>query len=400
MKKGLLLSMAASAVVFAGGDIAPVQPVQPAPAACDFWGSIGFRYDFNDVEVNGIGITGFGDEETNAFTATVVLGVEKDLGYGFGFGAEVAGSFVTDGAFNKFPGVDRENAEISQLYLTYKAGNTAIKAGRMELPKAVSPWAWSDRTLNRIDTAFNGITVVNTDIQDTTLVAAWIRSASNNNNTVQIGDKGVFMLGAINTSITNTTVSLAAYYVPDFDVNVDAKSVWGSVVTKIDNVEVGLQVAYADVDYIGWDATVGVAGYVAANYNGFDAKLTAAYINDGDAPLNMGGTSGFWGNVGYSTINGALGSALGGDTVGEKQTIGKLDVGYKLPNDYGRIYAGAAYVKYDDVALDKAVAGRVGYSFNLKGVNAKIEYRYSKVDDVAGNSVKAQKIRLEGVYKF
>jgi hypothetical protein len=91
MKKTLLLSAVASTIAFAGGDIAPVQPVvpaaTPAPAACDFWGSIGARYEAHDDDTN----TGeFGDKENNRFGLAVDLGVEKDLGYGFGFGAEVA----------------------------------------------------------------------------------------------------------------------------------------------------------------------------------------------------------------------------------------------------------------------------------------------------------------------
>jgi len=49
MKKGLLLSIVASTVLFAGGDIAPVQPVAEAPAAAcnDFYGAAvaGIVYD-------------------------------------------------------------------------------------------------------------------------------------------------------------------------------------------------------------------------------------------------------------------------------------------------------------------------------------------------------------------
>ena len=404
MKKGLLLSVVACGLIYAGGDIAPVEPVQPtaAPAACDFWGSIGFRYDFIDEDQDGKKL---GDSENNDFKATVVLGVEKELGYGFGFGAELAGTFHTDGKFNKI-GDSKEDAEISQLYLTYKAGNTAIKAGRQALPKAVSPFAWTDRTVGRADVTFNGITVVNTDIQDTTLVAGWIRSAAVGTENLKIGDSGIFALGAINKSIENTTLSFMAYYAKD---NADAPilsngivSVWAAAQTKINNVDLGLQLAYAKEKEGNKDKTFGVAAYAGTTYNDFDVKLTLAYINDGEVSLRAAGalTSGFWGNVGYSTINGVLGSALGGDAVGEKQTIGKLDVGYKLPNDYGKIYAGAAYVKYDDEKYDKAIAARVGYSFNIKGVNAKIEYRYGKLTNADGSTAKRQRVRLEGIYKF
>ena len=46
MKKGLLLSVVASTMIFAGGDIAPVEPAAPAPAAdcSDFYGAVGAYY--------------------------------------------------------------------------------------------------------------------------------------------------------------------------------------------------------------------------------------------------------------------------------------------------------------------------------------------------------------------
>jgi hypothetical protein len=48
MKKGLLLSVVASTMIFAGGDIAPVEPA--APASADFWGQIGFYYQAEDID--------------------------------------------------------------------------------------------------------------------------------------------------------------------------------------------------------------------------------------------------------------------------------------------------------------------------------------------------------------
>jgi len=401
MKKGLLLSVVASGILFAGGNIAPVAPVAPAapaaaPAACDFWGSLGFRYDANKA-----GAFSFGDAANNAGVFTVDLGVEKELGYGFGFGAEVAGAFAFDGKFNKLG----EGAEISQLYVTYKTGNTAIKAGRQALPKAVSPWAWTDTTVGVKDNTFNALTVVNTDIANTTLVGAWVPQVANGSTNTKINgsNKGLFMLAGIYSGIANTTLSSSLYYMPKNGVNGKAISVWAAATTKVNNFDLGLQVAYAKADansmaqkvasLTNTKATVGIAAYAATEYNGFDAKLTLAYINAGNATLNLGGTSGFWGSVGYSNF--------GGDVNGGKQKIAKLDLGYKLP--YGKVFAGVAYDKTSGAGLtgpSKDLAGRLGYSFKVYGVNAKVEYRYTKNTLVNGTVNKAQKIRVEGIYKF
>jgi hypothetical protein len=422
----LLLSAVASTIAFAGGDIAPVEPVvpaaTPAPAACDFWGSIGARYEAHDDDTD----TGeFGDKENNRFGLGVVLGTERELGYGFGVGAEVAAlkawSEIAEqniyGQRIKNPNkvTSDEFAELSQLYLTYKYGNTAAKLGRQALPKSLSPWAWSDSDIGVLYNTFEGLVVANTDIADTTLVGAWIDRVGTGSDFTKItGDNtGLYMLAAQYTGIENTTLTGSVYFIPENDdLNMGkAVSVWGTAETKIDNFALGLQAAYAKADngsiakrrykvnnqtveVAGEDATFGVAAYAGTSYEGLNAKLTVAYINDGDATLNLGGTSAFWGN--------SFAGAFGGDVspYGGKQTIVRLDADYNL-DGYGTIYGGVAYDKYsDDRVIDKQYGGRLGYKFNLGKFDTKVEYRYVKTENNDGTDNKAQRIRVEGIYKF
>ncbi|WP_292656151.1 hypothetical protein [Nitratifractor sp.] len=428
MKKGLLLSVVASTMIFAGGDIAPVEPA--APASADFWGQIGFSYDFNDN-----GTYNLGDKENNAFSAAVVLGVEKQLGHGFGVGFEVAGwtdfglgisggprvtetlsrdwlaHQMTDGWYNK-----NSSAEVSQAYLTYSFGNTAIKVGRQALPKAVSPWAWSDRTVGVIDYSYDAIVIANTDLPDTTLVGAWVLNVAENSDTIKLGanGNGIFMLAAINKSLANTTLSASAYYFPDFDFKLpfigwlwgdanakDVWSVWASAVTKFDDINAGLQVAYVDGDYSNTDATFGIAGKIGSSWGDLDATLVASYINDGDyslktagaGALGVGDTSAFWGNgFGGTFTNGDISDA-------GSVTALRVDLGYKLP--VGKLYGGIGYAWYSDdtssTANQDGFGARIGYTFPVMdtGVHAKVEYRY------ADNYQKThQRVRVEAFYKF
>ena len=405
MKKGLLLSVVASTMIFAGGDIAPVEPA--APAAADFWGQIGFSYDFNDVD----GGFDFGDEENNAFSAAVVLGVEKQLGNGFGFGAEVAG--WTDFGFDianspriseqLHPGADQTSAEISQAYLTYTFGNTAIKAGRQALPKAVSPWAWSDRSVGVIDIAYDAIVIANTDITDTTLVAAWVANAVNDDTTFHLANgeqAGIFMLAMINKSLANTTLSVTGYYAPDSVLSggEDQWSIWASAVGSVDTVNWGLQAAYVDGDVTGSDATFGIAGKIGSSWGDFSATLVASYINDGDYSLKTAGsglgTSAFWGNgFGGFFTNGDIAGAAG------DVSAVRVDMSYKLP--VGKLFGGIGYAWYDDDAAspvyEDGFGARIGYSFPVldTGVHGKVEYRYA---DNYDNT--RQRIRVEAFYKF
>ena len=69
------------------------------------------------------------------------------------------------------------SAWISQAYLTYGIGNTSIKVGRQELPKSLSPFAFSEGW-NVFKNTFEAALVVNTDIPDTTLVGAYVNRAN------------------------------------------------------------------------------------------------------------------------------------------------------------------------------------------------------------------------------
>ncbi len=390
MKKIFLLSFVASATVFAATNSVSIQNTTSTNMnKSAFWGTIGYRYDFLDDGVNSLG-----DSKNNKVKAVLVLGVEKSLGYGFGLGAELDGIMKFDGSFNK----KSEKAILSQAYLTYKAGNTAIKVGRQALSKSVSPWAWTHRFVNAIEKSYNGITVANSDLKDTTLIAAWIASVASEGSNTKINgsDKGLYMVGAIYKGIVDTTLSSFLYYIPSNANKGKALSAWASVKSKIANTKVGLQLAYAKADAnsialdsnaIGTKATFGAAACIAGKINAIDAKLTLAYINDGDATLILGSESAFWGD--------ALDHSFGKNVIpGNKQKIAKLMLGYKLGS--GKLYTEIAADKPDSGKT--AVGARVGYKFKLYGVNTKIEYRYVKNKDFTDR--KDQRIRIEGIYKF
>jgi len=418
MKKLLLLSAAASAVIYAGGDITPIEP--SAPATADFWGQIGFFYQAEDSDLLGWDM---GDKENNWFSATVVLGVDKQFGNGFGFGAEVAGwsgmgfDIGDRTLFKTVPliatVVDDTSAEVSQAYLTYSFGNTAIKAGRQALPKAVSPWAWSDRTGGVVDFSYDGVVIANTDIAGTTLVAAWVdqTNAADPVDNVDVSDKyGLYMLSAINKSIAeNTTIAVSGYYIPksqfvrDYQVGRlrDGWSLWASVENGDDALNWGLQAAYVDGDgrYANGNEmgeTFAVSGKIGSSWGDFDTEFVAGYINGGAYSLkNAGsglGTSAVW------TFNGDY----GGDAVlSEDQWSVIAKAGYRLP--VGKLYGNLGYWSYDDDAthtLQDAFDARAGYKFTVSGLSGNIEYRYLTQSFNNMSDKDRQRVRVEAYYKF
>jgi hypothetical protein len=412
MKRVVLLSAVTATILSAGGDILPVEPSVTAPASADFWGQIGFFYqaeDFDNANIKGVSNPNFGDKINNWFNATLVLGVDKQLGGGFGFGAEVAGwtdfgldigdrALFSSSARLIADWTDQTSAEVSQAYLTFVAGNTAIKAGRQALPKAISPWAWSDRTAGVIDISYDGVVLANTDLQDTTLVAAWIDQGVVDSyfgsNDVS-DDAGLFMLAIMNKSIENTTLSASAYYVPsnNFTQKEDSWSIWASSEGNYGGVDAGAQFVYVDGDVAGYDATYAASVKLGSRWGDFDANMVAGYINDGDySMLTAGsgiGTSAFW------TYNGDFGGEIVDDNV---WSVG-VGAGYRMP--VGKIFGNIGYWDADDNArFDTAYDAIAGYKFSLAGVDSKIEYRYLKKEGTVKGDKERQRIRVEAYYKF
>lgn len=269
MKKTLLLSVVASTMIMAGGSIAPVEPVveAPAPAATasgwDWSGTAKVYYQTMDHENFALGngpVVGnsedFFNQNSSAADAGIQLRVKnKDIGGGFGFGAEVTGlstlglvdagvvtasmmsagtAFAEEGTPEEMADDSLSTAYISQAYLTYGIGNTSIKVGRQELPKSLSPFAFSE-DWNIFKNTFEAALIVNTDITDTTLVGAYVSRANGSqsvagsivaitatsmhdlSNWSDVGDSGTFMLTAQNKSVDGLTITGSFYYAPGFE---------------------------------------------------------------------------------------------------------------------------------------------------------------------------------------
>ncbi|MDQ7046246.1 MAG: hypothetical protein Q9M39_00925 [Sulfurovum sp.] len=149
MKRTLLLSVVASTMIMAGGDIDPVEPmVVEAPVVASAWDFSGQAVAYTQtVDAHGTGDLFSGDTTYGAL-GLQLRAVNKDLFAGFGVGVEVSGISQSSDyssipntpnsfAFPFIGGGDAqvESAAITQAYITYGFGNTSFKIGRQTLPK-------------------------------------------------------------------------------------------------------------------------------------------------------------------------------------------------------------------------------------------------------------------------
>jgi hypothetical protein len=394
-------------MIFAGGDIAPVEPAAAAPAAdcSDFYGSIGLHYATASTEVAGVKDRDLFDQ--HKIGAIAVVGVEKSIAYGIGFGAEIAG-WTSLGAT---PGGDwiprtssEEGAELSMFYLTASFGNTAIKAGRYALPKALSPYAWTDSTNGIKDITFEGVLVANTDLADTTLYATYVHSYVNGSNRTHIGgandELGLFAAGFVNSSIADVKLSGVGYYIPRDFVNAagDEFAAYAGFLTA-DTTVAGLKasvrvgVAAGDdeaTDLAGnTDATFGLSAKIAGNAGMFNWDLSGTYISDGGFNIGyLGAFNPFYTSA--SQIAGVASSAV------EANVYAKIGP--------GKLNARLKYTTWDTTAAaakDDSIHARLGYGMKVFGdVSAKVEYRYTKTTTVGGTETENNCVRVDATYKF
>ncbi len=308
MKKTLLLSVVASTMIMAGGDIVPVEPViEPVveTSGWDFSGQAVLYYQTADAAGT---LDLFEQNSAKANAGIKLRATNKDLAYGIGAGVEVNGlgtlGLQEDAVLTPMQG---SNGWISQAYLTYAFGNTSMKFGRQELPKALSPFAYSEGW-NVFKNSFDAALLVNSDIADTTLVGAVVFKANSSvaptafnainsedgkgstSNALLGTDDPVFMLTAQNKSIDGLTLTGSFYYTADMELATteDLMIGWADAQFKISDYAVAVQGGTIMSDALADDA-LAYGAKASANFGMFGA-MVAFTSTDENAPFtNTGG---------------------------------------------------------------------------------------------------------------
>jgi hypothetical protein len=312
MKKGLLLSVIASSFVFAGGVVVP-PPAEPEPAMWTFGGQlVGFvqtddNWGADDLFTQDDVDTAAVDGDVTADFG-VQLRANGNLGYGFGVGFELNG-VTTLGLENEGYGamqfasnplqtngtITGTGAWISQAYLTYVMDNTTVKVGRQELPKALSPFAFSE-SWNVFKNTFEGAVVINSDLPDTTLVAAYVTRSNANGVGAVMGefnelnpDNDVMMLTAQNKSIENLTLTGTIYYAPEMFATEDVMILWGDAAYAMGDYYVAVQGGTVTGDGLPVETT-GFGGKIGGTFGMFGAEVAYSSVDEGTVAIHNLGT--------------------------------------------------------------------------------------------------------------
>lgn len=309
MKKTLLLSVVASTMIMAGGDIAPVEPVVEAPAVVSGWDFSGqavvYYQTASDSRGGVVNLAGYTVDDmfsqaNSAANAGIQLSaVNKDLIGGIGAGIELTGlgtlgldEDVVSGIMQSADG-ELNGGAITQAYLTYATGNTSFKIGRQNLPLALSPFAFSE-DWNVFKNSFDAALIVNTDLPNTTLVAAYVTDSNGHSD---LGDfkniadaDGVFMLTAQNTSIENTTLTGTWYHASDVLGMDDADVLWADAKFALGEFNLALQGGTIMPDITGTEDTTAYGAMVSGKLAMLDVALAYTSVDDGTVAVRNLGT--------------------------------------------------------------------------------------------------------------
>ena len=224
MKK-IILSAAVAAMAFSTSAMAADKGID-----IDVGGQAVVYYQTSDAD----GQDGsFFDKDNSIANVGIQLDLGADLGNDFTFGSQLTylgTAGLEKNLVNGVPQTSDNNSidrgddttgeiALTKIFIAKKIANTTVKIGRQELPKSLSPLAFSEGW-NVFKNTFDAILVVNTDIPKTTLVGAYVGSGTGSNELENIGNLetsvgevtgDTYMITAQTKAIPMTTLT-ASYY--------------------------------------------------------------------------------------------------------------------------------------------------------------------------------------------
>ena len=336
MRRIVLLSVIASTMIMAGGDVAPVEPVVVEEVEKD-WGEIfgQSRTFYIDRTYNGIlnnnrnslatgGYVGYKTPDFNGFTAVVAAYGT----YGFDIHDKDAKDIRSKSYDPSLYGDDFGNyVFVGQAYINYAFGNTNIKVGRQRLD---TPMAGADDA-RMLPNLFEAAVLSNKDVEDTTLILAHVNRETVGTFGNVYGAAGALSLqsgyglgykeGTSGNFKNMGTIALGHNDINgdgSYDNSTDGVTAFAAVYTGVEGLKLQAW------DYVAWDILNVV--YLQADYgwncllsDSVKMKASAQYINEsdiGDSLADSVNSNYFAGKLGasFDGLSGYLAYSATGDS--------------------------------------------------------------------------------------
>ena len=239
------------------------------------------------------------DQANSIANGGIQLNVGSDLGNNFTFGSQF--TYLTSlGLENDLVANTRQGGSttwnnttndlmLTKIFIAKKIANTTLKLGRQELPKSLSPLAFTEGW-NVFKNTFEAILAVNTDLPKTTLVGAYVTGTTgigNLANTTAISNNNSssnYMVTAQTKLIPMTTLTASSYQLNNIDVNqlnvagavtdtVDATAYWVDAKISPKDAPLGLNLSLQAANISPDAISSGATASVLDDTNAFGAKI-------------------------------------------------------------------------------------------------------------------------------
>ena len=262
-------------------------------------------------QTNDLGDTDLFSKENSSANAGLELSLKADVGHGFN--VEYQETFLGSlGLENNSVSGTRQNAHaddlnshaMTRLYGSKKIENTLIKFGRQELPKSLSPLAFSEKW-NVFKNSFDAVVVVNKDIIDTTIVGAYVSGSNRHNNLSKFDtlsanssalgkgagtiDSGAYMLTVQNESFKHVPITATYYALQDIAGAESGNALWLDFKSNKAPVKVALQAGQIDPAN-DLDKTTAFGLKASGRVENIGLSLAYSSVNDGDVSMQNVGT--------------------------------------------------------------------------------------------------------------
>jgi len=330
------------------------------------------------------------------YTVLTTLGLENNLVGKVWGGAQTATAGTSASFGADLGGAKVNNANwANEAWIAATAGNTTVKLGRMELD---TPLAFTEKWSIEKNT-FEAAVLINTDIPDTTVVAAFIGNGNGtevfgqnnlqsntqtlglttaavvngNGDFATYGTDGAYAVGMINNSVEPLTVQ--AWY---YDLTRTATAYWVQADVDAGLIAKGLSagVQNSGVTAAGQDTNTVTAGKIA--YDAGTFSVSGAYSEASTS------TTTTLPGAGFNTATSSLKSKLYTEaqwTFGQVVAKGAKSVNVTVESSAGGIDLGLYTTSIDHVAANSdilEVAAKASTSFGP--IDATVLYLYKTVD--------------------